>query len=188
MLQNQILNLRQELAKKPKMIKIETYKTLNTTIEPGDVKGILDKERQEKSQLEEKVRNLESLLNQFELFKNQNKSVKEIFEQLKRDLETKDREISSKNSEINRLKSHLETPSQLQQIEAEMEQSNKELMEKSQKLGLAEINQKSLEKIIENLRQQIDTLQRENQQLNSSLSKEKSDLIQQLNNFKDLYE
>lgn len=63
MLQNQIENLKQELLKKPKIIKIETYKTLNTTIEPGDVKGLLEKERQEKRELEDKVGNLEKLIN-----------------------------------------------------------------------------------------------------------------------------
>lgn len=73
------------------MIKIETYKTLNTTIEPGDVKGLLDKERQEKRELEDKIRNLQKLLDQFDMFKNQNKSVTDIFNQLKQDLAHKDK-------------------------------------------------------------------------------------------------
>lgn len=30
------------------MIKVETYKTLNTTIEPGSAKHIIEKEREEK--------------------------------------------------------------------------------------------------------------------------------------------
>lgn len=86
------------------MIKIETYKTLNTTIEPGDVKGLLESERNQRREMEEKVKNLENLLNQFDMFKNQNKSVNEIFEQLKKDLGNKDREIQSKNDEIRYLK------------------------------------------------------------------------------------
>ena len=65
------------------MIKIETYKTLNTTIEPGDVKGLLEKERQEKSELQDRVNYLEKLIEQFNMFKTQDKSVNEIFEQLK---------------------------------------------------------------------------------------------------------
>lgn len=44
-LQNEIKSLKEALSKKPKIIKIEEYKTLNTTIEPGDVKGLVDKER-----------------------------------------------------------------------------------------------------------------------------------------------
>lgn len=63
MLQNEIINLKHQLSKKPKIIKIEEYKTLNTTIEPGDVKGILDKERKMREAAESRCKHLESLLN-----------------------------------------------------------------------------------------------------------------------------
>lgn len=63
MLQNEILNLKKALSKKPKIIKIEEYKTLNTTIEPGNVKGYLDNERKLREEAEQKCRNLEDMLN-----------------------------------------------------------------------------------------------------------------------------
>lgn len=77
---------------------------MNTTIEPGNISQYLEKERKEKEDLKNKVRNLENIISQFDIIKNQNKSVGDFFDKLKNDLQDKDKELQNRIRELEEVK------------------------------------------------------------------------------------
>ena len=83
-------NLEIEYKKAPKLIKIEKIKRINTKIEPGDIKKLVDEERIKNEKLLKDIENLKRQIKNLEDLNHMNKTTADIFKELKEQIREKD--------------------------------------------------------------------------------------------------
>lgn len=170
-LQKRYKNLEVEYKKAPKLIKIEKIKRINTKIEPGDIKKLVDEERIKNLKLLKDIENFKIQIKNLENINHMNKTTADIFKDLKEQIREKDNLLEKyRNDLINSKKPNnklVEEISNLKENLNEIKTNNAILNSKNEdyQLRILELkksnNTENLQKKNKELENDLDSLKKE---------------------------